>query len=163
LFLSDLELAPIEALRGALAPMSHVGIGQTHNAVFRHALTDLRVARLIRRQVIAQNLGQQPSCRTHVWLIRLLQRQVQRRFRIPHQDLQLRRPRGRVGPVKVSLAVAVQIRGQVRRQPTLLGGQVIARHLQHAPDAFANQGVGILHRSGSVLGHRVYQDRDLVR
>ena len=101
----------VEAMGGALAAVAHLGIRDADDAVRRRALADLRGALGVQHQVIAQNLGQQPTGGPHFGGVDLSERQIQRSIRIRDQRLELRRPGRWVGPGDVGFAVRVQVRG----------------------------------------------------
>ena len=90
---ADAHLEAVKPPSAALAPVVHLGIGDTDDAIGRRALTQLRVTLLIVDDVVAEDLGQQPSGGQHLGIITLLVgSQLQDRLSILNQLLELRRP-----------------------------------------------------------------------
>ena len=117
------DLEAVEALGAALVPVAHLGIGDADDAIRRRAFGDLRVALLVRLDVVAHDLDQQPAGRPHIGVVHLLGRQVQGGFGILEQHLELFGPLGGVRPVDLGLAVLFEVGGhqalRLGRQPTL--------------------------------------------
>ena len=86
----------------------------------------MRVALVVRLDVVAHDLDQQPAGGAHIGVVHLLGRQFQGGFGVLEQHLQLRRPLLRVGPVDLGFAILFDVSGDqalgLGRQPTLFAG-----------------------------------------
>jgi hypothetical protein len=111
-------------------------MGQTDNAVWGDAFGNLRITLLIALYTIAQHLGQQRSCRPHLWMVGLPLRRLHHRLGTLHRRLQLHRSDFGILPVDGAFAVALQVSAQVRCQPAPVPGRHVACRLEHLANAF---------------------------